>query len=121
MIKAQLSAVKDLPVEGDVETWANRADKRAVFSNADVDAVAKLGDDRKADVWGGYDKAECVKDNDKTEREKTNRAFPVNRKETKKSKAPLLRAVSRRKRWIWMATMTRGRCLTRGKQLGDKC
>ena len=29
MIKAQLSEVKDLPVEGDTEVWANRAEGRA--------------------------------------------------------------------------------------------
>ena len=52
MVKAQLSEVKDLPVEGDVEVWANRAEGRAVFTSADVEADVKLGDEHKADVGG---------------------------------------------------------------------
>ena len=46
----QLIEIKDIPVEGDDEVWANRAEDRAVFISADVEADVKLEDEHDADV-----------------------------------------------------------------------
>ena len=85
MVKAQLSEVKDLPVEGDVEVWANRAEGRAVFTSADVEADVKLEDEHDADVCWGCAEAVRVKKNDKSVSGKIDRALPVKRKEMKYS------------------------------------
>ena len=62
----QLSEIKDIPVEGDDEVWANRAEDRAVFISADVEADVKLEDEHDADVWGGCAGAVRVVENDKS-------------------------------------------------------
>ena len=61
----QLSEIKDIPVEGDNEVWANRAEDRSVFISADVEADVKLEDEHDADVWGGCVGAVRVMENDK--------------------------------------------------------
>ena len=80
MRRQQLSAVK---ATRDVSKTATTSGLELMYLGCNM-WRSGWGQMPSADVWGGgCDKAVCVKDNDKTESEKTVRAFPVTRKEAK--------------------------------------